>query len=503
MRPKTYEILESMLHFEGSFTYQQVADELNLTERTIRNYVPEIRQFILPYNLELIAVRGTGCEIAGDAVNRANLAGDLGRTRSQKRYYKAQERVSIIIYYLLLNKNPISISFLTDKLFIARSSIYKDIQSARLWLQKFQIDLQISHRGLSLITGEKRSRLALVNLLLETDDYAGATFPDRIKLYVEQMKRPDSNDRAALNSLFSEIMVKSKLALAPSEVERLLLHFLVSFHRIKQDLWVTLQPETRRKLKDSVWSTQLHELLSQIEWHFGIRLNETELYYLSGMLLSSKFSTIEESELTIKAMAEETAWNFYNLVADYYLIKEPGLFIRGLSHHFQALFRRAQYIWDCHNPMKHEVMEYFPQAYHLASRILPDLQRYVPVEIPDDEIAFIAMHLMAALERSRDPLQALFIYDQTYSEIKYALSLVENHLAEVHIQKTIQAKELNQPLLEGIDIVFSTFPIQLKDVHCFVFPLIPDVKFITTLKSTLTLLYEQINDQRLILNQAI
>lgn len=132
MRPKTYEILESMLHFEGSFTYQQVADELNLTERTIRNYVPEIRQFILPYNLELIAVRGTGCEIAGDAVNRANLAGDLGRTRSQKRYYKAQERVSIIIYYLLLNKNPISISFLTDKLFIARSSIYKDIQSARL-----------------------------------------------------------------------------------------------------------------------------------------------------------------------------------------------------------------------------------------------------------------------------------------------------------------------------------------------------------------------------------
>jgi transcriptional antiterminator len=147
--------------------------------------------------------------------------------------------------------------------------------------------------------------------------------------------------------------------------------------------------------------------------------------------------------------------------------------------------------------MKHEVMEYFPQTYQLAARIIPSLQQHVPVAIPDDEIAFIAMHIMAALERSRIPLKALFIYDQTFSEIKYALSLVENHLAEVEIQKTLQVNDLNQTMLEEIDIVFSTFPLQLKDVHCFVFPLIPDVKFITTLKSTLTLLFEQINDQRL------
>ena len=150
--------------------------------------------------------------------------------------------------------------------------------------------------------------------------------------------------------------------------------------------------------------------------------------------------------------------------------------------------------------MKREVIEFFPQVYLLASKIIPNLQQHVPVAIPDDEIAFIAMHIMAAIERSRLPLQALFLYDQTFSEIKYALSLVENHLAEVHIERILQINDLNQTALEGIDIVFSTFPIQLNGVNCFIFPLIPDVKFITTLKSTLTMLFEQVNNQRLILH---
>jgi len=500
MRPNALIILESMLNKEGSFTYQQIADELNLTERTIRNHVPEIRDFAGKSGLVLQTTRGKGCRIVGGAINRTQLAGDVSRFRTQKQFYKAKERVCIIIFYLLLHKNPISISFLTDKLFIARSSIYKDIREARIWLQNFQIDIRTGHRGLSLNSGEKRNRLALVNLLLEISDFNATVFPDRIRLYIEQMKHPDSSDRVKLHEVFAEISRKSSLTLAPSENERLMLHFLVSFHRIKQGFTVTLEPEVIQKLKTSVWTSRLQASQPEIERQFSIRLNNTELFYLSGMLLSAKFSTIEESELTIKTKAEETAQNFYNIVAESYALKEPELFIRGLAHHFQALFRRAQYIWDCHNPMKHEVMEYFPRAYDLASRIIPDLQKYVPVEIPDDEIAFIAMHLMAAFERSRDPLKALFIYDQTYSEIKYALSLVENHLAEVQIQNTLQVNDLNHAMLEDIDIVFSTFPIQLKGVHCFVFPLIPDVKFITTLKSTLTLLYEQINDERLILN---
>ncbi len=500
MQPIVLIIIDAMLGKDSLFTYQQIADEVKLTERTVRNHVPEIRLILNKFGLELRTTRGKGCEVLGAPVDRTILAGDIGRARSQNQFYKAKERVWIIILYLILLKNPVSISYLTGKLFIARSSIYKDIQTVRDWLRNFQIELQTSHRGLSIISGEKRNRLALVNVLLEINDFNVAFFPDRIRLYIEQMKRPDSNERAKLNAVFVDILRRNSLALAPNENERLLLHFMVSFHRIKQGLFVTLGAGTKEKLKASVSKAHLQDYLPGIEQKFGIRLNETEVLYLSGMLLSSKISTIEESELTLKANADEIAREFYDVVARHYLLREPELFIKGLSHHFQALFRRAQYIWDCHNPMKREVIEFFPQVYLLASKIIPNLQQHVPVAIPDDEIAFIAMHIMAAIERSRLPLQALFLYDQTFSEIKYALSLVENHLAEVHIERILQINDLNQTALEGIDIVFSTFPIQLNGVNCFIFPLIPDVKFITTLKSTLTMLFEQVNNQRLILH---
>ena len=66
MRPIALMILESMLNKEGSFTYQQIADEVNLTERTVRNHVPEIRGFVEKFGLQLQSTRGKGCEIVGE-----------------------------------------------------------------------------------------------------------------------------------------------------------------------------------------------------------------------------------------------------------------------------------------------------------------------------------------------------------------------------------------------------------------------------------------------------
>ena len=182
MQPIVLIIIDAMLGKDSLFTYQQIADEVKLTERTVRNHVPEIRLILNKFGLELRTTRGKGCEVLGAPVDRTILAGDIGRARSQNQFYKAKERVWIIILYLILLKNPVSISYLTGKLFIARSSIYKDIQTVRDWLRNFQIELQTSHRGLSIISGEKRNRLALVNVLLEINDFNVAFFPDRIRL---------------------------------------------------------------------------------------------------------------------------------------------------------------------------------------------------------------------------------------------------------------------------------------------------------------------------------
>ena len=75
-----------MLGKDSLFTYQQIADEVKLTERTVRNHVPEIRLILNKFGLELRTTRGKGCEVLGAPVDRTILAGDIGRARSQNQY---------------------------------------------------------------------------------------------------------------------------------------------------------------------------------------------------------------------------------------------------------------------------------------------------------------------------------------------------------------------------------------------------------------------------------
>lgn len=502
LTPRTLEILKELLKQEAGFTILQIAENLNLSEKTVRNHLEEANGFLIAHDLKLLTTPGKGSQISGESLARNTALRDLQSADQKSTLYRSRERVFIILFRLLATGKTCYIRDFEEQLYISRSSLYKNLKDAENWLSRFKIGLVINRKkGISLMSGEKRNRLALVKLVSEIGLTDNALFPNDMNTLLQRFLAPDSPERRAILSILKRLEHTSGQVFVSDEIERLGLIFLVGIYRYTNGFNVFLRDEVRNRLQSTLWVKHLAGCLTEFNRYFQIDLPPDELYYYSGILLSSKFNPIDEEpidQLTLNAQA--IAAEFSALVLTHCDLNSPERFTEGLVKHLTAIFKKAQFIWECHNPIKEIVKIDFPNSYRLASKIIPIARNYTILDFPDDEIAYIAMHIMAELERSRKPLKALFTYDQTYSEIKYPLAMLENHISEIRITKTLQTKQIRPDHLEDVDIVLGTsVPDERISRPFYQIPPLPKEEDFRKLKTGILELYNRVNDRRIIL----
>ena len=80
----------------------------------------------------------------------------------------------------------------------------------------------------------------------------------------------------------------------------------------------------------------------------------------------------------------------------------------------------------------------FPIPYQMASSMKEIVQDICGLQLPEDEISYITLHIAAALQYTLQPLEAVFLYEHRYSELIFSLRLLQTHIQEVKIQRVIR-----------------------------------------------------------------
>ena len=501
LTPRSIQVLKRILLNDETFTFRQIAKELDLSEKTVRNQLDEIQEFLIQYHLSLKTIPGTGSHIIGNQADRADAYAAIIDINPSDQLLRTKDRHFIILYRLLNSDRACFVHEFESTLFVSRSSLYKDLKDTENWLSKMKIGLLINRKkGISLITGEKRTRLALVRLLSEIDHQFINLFPHDFQAYLNDVLGPESRHQELARKIIENLENDSGLMFEPDEAVRLRLNLLVSFDRLKRKHTVTLTSEVVKRLQDTLWVKHLASCLEIIKQGFGIELCPEELYYLSGILLSSKskpIDTVSPEDLGLKA--KTIADEFTSHVSSIINLPKTSSFREDIRQHILSVLQKSQFIWECVNPIKNQIKEQFPNSYKLASTISPLFLHHANLDINDDEIAYVAMHIMSALEQARKPLRTLFIFDKTPSEVRYAIVMIKNHIAEVKIVKLTQTKDITKELCDEAELILSAFPLPKSITKpSFIVPLIPDNRYLTQLKSQIALLYETINDNRII-----
>lgn len=117
-------ILSSSL---GFVSIDDLAHDLDVTPRTIRNDLILLENALEGSNVRLVKKRNQGIALDKENISEKTVLNLLSQINGEKDFYSASERENLILEALLLEKGPLTLNKLKDLTLSSKSSITKNL----------------------------------------------------------------------------------------------------------------------------------------------------------------------------------------------------------------------------------------------------------------------------------------------------------------------------------------------------------------------------------------
>ena len=433
-------LVEVLADEHGWITAGALAERLGVTGRTIRNYVARANSGAVP--LILSGPAGYRLDRAAWAAGAAPSSGDGSPAARSAR----------LIRSLVDADEGLDMHESAAALFVSESTIEADLRRIRTRLDG--TGLSLARRGPHVeLIGPESARRRLLGALFREESARGMASLDEL--------------RAAFPALpsFREALV-GRLAdagYAPNEfgLNDVLLHLAIALDRLAHDHPLDdadsvdqAPPGEAADERDEL--TALLDAL--VREQFGRALGDAELTHLARLLGTRAATRTAATDASAPAASDRTELVrtiVARAAAEYLVELDDDDFIERLALHVDNLVARAGEERYARNPLTATIKSAYPLIYDLAVYIASELQRTEGIAVNDDEIAYIAMHVGAHLDRRRAASERVrvVVVAPAYHEVHTALA---ERIAEVFGEEVEVVG-----LVDHVDVAWSSLPAEL------------------------------------------
>ncbi|WP_120003666.1 BglG family transcription antiterminator [Nesterenkonia muleiensis] len=386
MRRRPEKLASLLLRAEGWTTASSLADSLGVTPRSIRSYIAQLNARSAPAT----AVESSP---SGYRADRGVLAG----LRREADATSPQDRLHSLVRELLHAPSGLDIHRTAERLHVSEATVESDLVRVRDLIGSSGLQLQRSGPRVVLL-GDELAQRRLVSKLAHDEMDGG--FSDLANL----------RGTAGLQSIDPESFSPFKQELAATLGEQgfyvnelavadVILHVAIAADRVSQG-----RALSGTHIDPSAQQQQIADLLDNLALrHFDTRMGAGDLHHLASLVLTRavapKGST---SEVSLDPMIESVVTRAVEHAAHEYLVDivHPD-FLRRLSLHVQNLVHRAKEQAWSRNPLTKSLKSAYPMVFQVAVSIASQLSDHLRLDLGDDEIAYIAMHVGGRLEHNR------------------------------------------------------------------------------------------------------
>ncbi len=422
MEQRTREILKLLLREKIFITTSDIATKLAVSSKTISRQLPKVEEVLNAVGLQLEKKAGAGILVAGSEVKRYALSKQL--ESGEKREYTPTERRSIIISKLLASREPVKLFALSSAVHVTDSTISNDLD--KLEPQFRELGLKLLRKpglGVSLLGDERDLRRAIVRYI-----YAHVGEENLLNLMRDNL--PENDESVAQVSKFLlelidagewrrlEQMIRGiendlGYKLSDNAFIGLAIHLSLTMRRIKNHEAVTLDEENFLRLRGSREFSAAEKLAEKLSAAFSIDVPNSEICYIAMHILGarSRYSSASLGAISmmdnyrIVKLARKIMKNAAKITGRD--IDKNQSLLAGLVNHLAPTISRLKMNMDIRNPLLNEIQEHYPELMSLTRKCVGELEMEVEKKLPDAEIAYIAMHLGAALSDSEKFLHAV------------------------------------------------------------------------------------------------
>ena len=441
-------------HYHG-ITGEKIAEQLGVSSRTIRSDI-KILQRAIP-DIKILSSPNRGYRL-----NSLEDVDEIYRKvfcKFDEGLETARQRINYILGKLLENtfsNNTITQMDLADEMFIGLSTVKIYFNQVKKILNRYDLKIvQYKSQGLKITGDEKNIRYCISEYLNETN---------REKFYQEIFA---DIDISALDTIIKNILSEKKLQLTDAAKSNLCIHTAIAIQRSRKNKQVFYAASLAQKIEETFEYDVAKEIVISVYKEIGIDVFSGEIYYIAQCLLASKkvFDIGKESadkahvkELVSQILQEIKKTLSIDFTADKYLID-------GLTLHLNIALTRIQFNMNIRNELLKTIKNDYPLAFQMgiiASKVVEENDQ---IKINENEIGYIALHFGAAISRNgiinnTEAKNVIIVCSAGLGMAVLLKAKIEEHFKDnINIKKIIPGYDVNKSILDDIDFVFTTVPI--------------------------------------------
>lgn len=484
---RTKAIINILLKNKVPVTINEIAEQLKVSNRTIRNDLVSVEKFLCSKNLVLKKRPGIGIVLEGSEIERLNAINEVKVSTYTIEPFSPQERKNNILKRLFMSEGNITIKQLAEELYVSNVTVQKDLEAVEQWLDKFKLKLvKRTNFGIKIIGREENFRNAIANLIVSHigyDELKGMLHNDiNVKIDYHTLNRLTDLINIDYDRL-EKIVLGAEQAIGyrftDEAVASLVIHIAIAIKRLQDGKDILLSNSMLADLKLKSEFRIARQIADSVASSYNIQLPEQEVGYIMLHILGSKLQENHIDELNFKSegehelaviMAKEII-NIAQKALSIDLSKDKQA-LNGLILHLRPTIKRVEYDLNLRNPLLDQIKNNYPEIYGVAWISNTVFERYLGKKISEEEIGYIALHLGAAIERQKKRIRVLVVCTSGMGTSQFLAVKLENHFKEIEIKQVISSIALKEYCLDDIDIVISTVPLTAKRPVLFISPLL-------------------------------
>lgn len=455
-------VLEFFVKNKGqSVTSKKVADELKVSDRTIRSYIKILQDILIENGAEIIAKKGQGYTLKVNNDLNFNTFLQKNNINSIKRNElhldDSKDRQYYILNKLLFEDKKMFFDDLCEELFISRSTLSNDFSEIRGFLKPYNLSIVSKAKIGVYVEGDERNKRHFI-----MDYFFGNTFNISINKYVGNTIFFNDISFEEITIIVLDECREAGLRLSDYVIQNLVLHIALAIKRIKDGFKLSIA-EVDKAIENRKEFLVGKQILKRITCSSNIEFPSEEAYYIALHLIVKSTGKTEEniSELDETEKIHNELVKILEKIENEknYKIKNDKQLINGVLTHLYPLIMRLKYDVTIENPLLNEIKEKYYEVFELTKEYLSNMTIFQGYEMPDGEWAYICLHFMAAIERYKDnkKLNVLVICATGYgSGQMLSIRLKKEFGKHINIIDVIGYYEINDEILRGIDLIISS-----------------------------------------------
>lgn len=454
---KEKDILQFLIKNKERFvTSKELAEYLSCSDRTVRNALKLIEKTMIIQGVQLISKQGQGYQMFFEnqgAYQEFRQTYELEEDYTKTAVSKDDDRLVFILNKLLFEQVPVLFDDLADELYVSRSTLSHDFKKIRVMLSEYNLSIESRANKGVYVSGEERDkRRFIMHYFLENQ------FLKTLHCYVKF----NFFDQTVPLEEFARIVLdecqEANLKLSDFVLQNLVVHIALSMIRLKSGF--EIKNIDCQMTDDAIERKVAQRILSKVSEVTNQEFPVQEIDYITLHLLAkSQQCQKNQKNISEEVLKKSLFKTFQDLgLDDIYNFSSDFQLIEGLITHLMTLQVRLESRITLNNPLVDEIKQNYSDIFFMTREILANMDMFIEWSISDDEIAYVSLHFLAAMERSKESTKfnILAICATGFGAAQMLRNRLETEFGNrVEVVDVIGYYELNQEKLKGIDFIVS------------------------------------------------